>query len=426
MAYDTQEERLKVQGSEQITRDLKVAGDVYVGGDLTVNNASLTTALDKLAGIESGAEVNVQADWNQTDISADDYIKNKPTIPEVVNVISDENMNAITSNAVYNDVVKYEPTDNFTVAFSLMNVSVTRVCVFNNKIYVGTSSNGIYESSDGVTFTQNTSFPTNYGVRGAMYAFGGKMYVGTNGHGLYVSSDGVTFTQNTSIPSRDTVQPGGTYNGKIYVGVNSKGIYESSDGVTFTQNTSFPTTHTATTFIEYNNNFYVITGGSTAAMNKGIYVSSDGVTFTQNTSFPTNYGCYSATVYNNKLYIGTTGYGLYESSDGVTFTRNTSFPTTHNVLLLTVYNNWLYIGTANAFYKTNDGITYINVVTSAGIGGTGYQAVEKNGLLYVALAGYGLMVNSISQSTFMDVLFKLFATKEYVDAAITQVLNTGF
>ena len=35
----------------------------------------------KLAGIEEGAEVNVQADWNQATTTADDYIKNKPTIP---------------------------------------------------------------------------------------------------------------------------------------------------------------------------------------------------------------------------------------------------------------------------------------------------------------------------------------------------------
>lgn len=32
----------------------------------------------KLAGIAEGAEVNVQPDWNQTNTSADDYIKNKP------------------------------------------------------------------------------------------------------------------------------------------------------------------------------------------------------------------------------------------------------------------------------------------------------------------------------------------------------------
>lgn len=34
----------------------------------------------KLAGIEHGAEVNVQSDWNESDSTKDDYIKNKPTL----------------------------------------------------------------------------------------------------------------------------------------------------------------------------------------------------------------------------------------------------------------------------------------------------------------------------------------------------------
>ena len=39
----------------------------------------------KLKGIAEGAEVNVQADWNQNTTTADDYIKNKPTIPAAAN-----------------------------------------------------------------------------------------------------------------------------------------------------------------------------------------------------------------------------------------------------------------------------------------------------------------------------------------------------
>lgn len=43
----------------------------------------LMSALDyqKLSAIESGAEVNVQSDWNEADSTADDFIKNKPSIP---------------------------------------------------------------------------------------------------------------------------------------------------------------------------------------------------------------------------------------------------------------------------------------------------------------------------------------------------------
>lgn len=58
----------------------KVSGKALSTNDFT--NAYKT----KLDGIATGAEVNVQADWNQTDNTADDFIKNKPTIPEGVGI----------------------------------------------------------------------------------------------------------------------------------------------------------------------------------------------------------------------------------------------------------------------------------------------------------------------------------------------------
>lgn len=42
MAYNTNEERLKVKGSEQITRDLKVNRDVFVTGNLEANKVDVT------------------------------------------------------------------------------------------------------------------------------------------------------------------------------------------------------------------------------------------------------------------------------------------------------------------------------------------------------------------------------------------------
>ena len=54
--------------------------DKVTGKQLSTED--FTSALkSKLEGIEAGAQANVQADWNQTDNTADDYIKNKPTIP---------------------------------------------------------------------------------------------------------------------------------------------------------------------------------------------------------------------------------------------------------------------------------------------------------------------------------------------------------
>ena len=56
--------------------------DKVSGKGLSTNDYT-TAEKNKLAGIASGAEVNVQSDWNAT--SGDAFIKNKPTIPSVGN-----------------------------------------------------------------------------------------------------------------------------------------------------------------------------------------------------------------------------------------------------------------------------------------------------------------------------------------------------
>ena len=66
----------------------------------------------KLNGIASGAEVNVQADWTQTDSSSKDYIKNKPLIPEGVKLYSSTGENtdgAMTQKAVTDELNSYLP-----------------------------------------------------------------------------------------------------------------------------------------------------------------------------------------------------------------------------------------------------------------------------------------------------------------------------
>ena len=47
------------------------------------DNNFTTAEKNKLAGVESGAEVNVQADWNTVDDTLDSFIRNKPNIPVI-------------------------------------------------------------------------------------------------------------------------------------------------------------------------------------------------------------------------------------------------------------------------------------------------------------------------------------------------------
>lgn len=78
---DRTADRLDVQtllvGGEDVAEKLDGKVDKETGKGLSTND--FTDALkNKLDGIEAGAEVNVQSDWDQTDTSSDDYIKNKP------------------------------------------------------------------------------------------------------------------------------------------------------------------------------------------------------------------------------------------------------------------------------------------------------------------------------------------------------------
>lgn len=69
-----------------------------------VMNKPTTLAGYGITDVESGAEVNVQADWNVTDSSSDAYIKNKPSIPSKT---SD-----LTNDSNYVSDASYVHTDN--------------------------------------------------------------------------------------------------------------------------------------------------------------------------------------------------------------------------------------------------------------------------------------------------------------------------
>ena len=82
--------------TSDLTNDSNFASDAnYVHTD---NN--FTTALkDKLNGIATGAEVNVQSDWDVTDTASDAFIKNKPSIPTKTSDITNDS-GFITSAAL--------------------------------------------------------------------------------------------------------------------------------------------------------------------------------------------------------------------------------------------------------------------------------------------------------------------------------------
>ena len=93
--------------------DRKIA-EAEMGGDLPesividanyvhTDNNFTTAEKNKLDGIATGAEVNVQADWNVTDSSSDAYIQHKPTIPQNTSDLTNDSNFVVDANYVHTD-----------------------------------------------------------------------------------------------------------------------------------------------------------------------------------------------------------------------------------------------------------------------------------------------------------------------------------
>lgn len=108
------------------TSDLTNDSDFVVDASYVhTDNNFTSTEKSKLSGIASGAEVNVQADWNVTSTSSDAYIKNKPTIPTVPT-----NVSAFTNDAGY--LTSYTETDPVFSASAASGISSSDIANWNN------------------------------------------------------------------------------------------------------------------------------------------------------------------------------------------------------------------------------------------------------------------------------------------------------
>ncbi len=91
------------QAIDDIDSILETKVDKVTGKGLSTEDYT-TGEKNKLAGISSGAEVNVQADWNAT--TGDAFIRNKPTIP--TQTIVDTELSAASKNPVENRIIHAE------------------------------------------------------------------------------------------------------------------------------------------------------------------------------------------------------------------------------------------------------------------------------------------------------------------------------
>lgn len=142
---------------DAITSDNKLSADLVADG--TTNKAFTAAEKTKLSDIATGAEVNVQSDWNQTNTSADDYIKNKPT-----------NVSAFTNDAGY-------LTENSTVTIDMTDT--------NGHEYVDL---GLPSGTLWATMNVGASSETDYGNY-YQYGKGAAQYSATSGDSNYSGTE---------------------------------------------------------------------------------------------------------------------------------------------------------------------------------------------------------------------------------------------
>lgn len=132
--------------------------------DLQNDSGFLTTETDPVfsasaaAGITSSditnwnaAEANVQSDWNQSDNTADDYIKNKPTIPVVPT-----NVSSFVNDAGY--LTAYTETDPVFSSSAAASITSADITSWNGKQNTIIAGDGIDKLND----TLSLEIPTYY------------------------------------------------------------------------------------------------------------------------------------------------------------------------------------------------------------------------------------------------------------------------
>ena len=163
--------------TSDLTNDSNFVSDAsYVHTDNNFTTAEKT----KLDGIAAGAEVNVQADWNQTDNTADDYIKNKPSVPTKTSDLTNDS-GFITSASVPTNVSQLTNDAGY----------ITKSVSDLTNYYDQTTINGMFNALPAVPtktsdLTNDSGFITNTDYASANT--GGVVKVGS---GLSIDNSGV-------------------------------------------------------------------------------------------------------------------------------------------------------------------------------------------------------------------------------------------
>lgn len=201
--------------------------DIVVGKQLSTEDYT-TTEKNKLAGIAIGAQVNVKSDYNQTDNTQDDFIKNKP------------NLGTVASKNVGNQIGEVQENG----------------AILGNLEIVETDAIGKL-----ITVSKNTAYNKNFGTTNGDVARGDASYLKTN---TYTQSE-VDSLLNAKQNTANKGQPNGyaSLDGSAKVPASQLPSYVD-DVEEYSNLASFPTTgETGKIYIALDTNLTYRWSGST-------------------------------------------------------------------------------------------------------------------------------------------------------------------
>ena len=161
------------------TSDLTNDSDFVSDANYVHTDNNFTTALkDKLNGISTGAEVNVQSDWNITDTSSDAFIKNKPAIPTKTSDITNDS-GFITSAALPTK------TSDLTNDSGFITNQVSNLVNYYDQTAINSMFNALSVPTKTSDLTNDSGFLTSIPIASASTLGGVKI-----GNGINVAADG--------------------------------------------------------------------------------------------------------------------------------------------------------------------------------------------------------------------------------------------
>ncbi|MGC4023192.1 MAG: hypothetical protein QM734_15235 [Cyclobacteriaceae bacterium] len=273
-------------------------------------------------------------------------------------------------------------------------VSCSNSFATNGSIFYAATYNGIFKSTDGVTWEAiNNGLSSLDQITGSVAAVGNIVFVGTYNSGILKSIDtGNTWTTANNGLSEKRINSLVLSGDYLFAGTDVGIFYSKDQGGSWTKLSNSAVNHKVlylnandgNIYASTANGFYISTDNGLnwnsagpegvqiyslaflnnqiiAGTNKGIFISGDAVTWSGSVAGMPNTYVSSLTTTGTKIYAGT-GLGLFISEDNGQNWSEVNIGLIQNVESLTAINDQLFAGVCGgAFRSTDDGNSWVKI-----------------------------------------------------------------